>query len=159
MSSGKFLFLIMNSFFLFAFLTIVYFVKTISTGRRCSPWIKGKSHERDEMQGVEEEGQPKMDEFEGEEEEVESNSGDSSYDEEESIDEVAQCSSTPVAGIKSAGEYDAPIVSFLQGNTGNKSKTKVSCFFVSCIFFLIYIFPPPPLFWKIICFPIIYSTF
>ncbi len=76
------------------------------------------------MKGVEEEGQP---EFEVEEEEgLESNSGNSSYDEEESMDEVVQRSSTPVAGIKSAGEYDKPIVSLVEGNTGNKSKTKGS---------------------------------
>jgi hypothetical protein len=64
MSSGKFLILIMNCFFLFAFLTIVYFVKTISTGHWHSPWIKGKLPEsdRDEMEGLEEAGQP---EFEG----------------------------------------------------------------------------------------------
>jgi flavoprotein len=61
-----------------------------------------------------------------EEEGLESNSGDSSYDQEESMDEVVQCYSTPVAGIKSAGEYDTPIVSLVEGNTGNKSKTKVS---------------------------------
>jgi hypothetical protein len=124
MSSGKFLFLIMNSFFLFAFLTIIYFVKTISTGIRHSPRIKGKSPEWDEMKGVEEEGQP---EIEVEEEEgLDSNSGDSSYDKEESMDEVVQHSSTPMAGIKSAGEYDTPIVSLVEGNTGNKSKTKGS---------------------------------
>ena len=74
---------------------------------------------------VEEQGQP---EFELEEEEgsPESNSGDSSYDEETSMDEVVERSSTPVAGIKSAGEYDTPIVSLVEGNTGNKSKTKGS---------------------------------
>jgi hypothetical protein len=110
----------MNCFFLFTFLTIVYFVKTISTGIRCSPRIKGKSPERDEIQVLAEEGQP---EFEGEEEEgLESNSGDSSYEEEESIDKVAQCLSTPVAGIKTIGEYVTPIVSFVEGNTGNKQE-------------------------------------
>ena len=75
------------------------------------------------MMVVEEQGQP---EFELEEEEgsPESNSGDSSYDEESSMDEVVERSSTPVAGIKSAGEYDTPIVSLVEGNTGNKSNTK-----------------------------------
>ena len=66
-------------------------------------------------------------EFELDEEEEEgspeSNSGDSSYDEESSMDEVVERSSTPVAGIKSAGEYDTPIVSLVEGNTGN-SNTK-----------------------------------
>jgi Na+-transporting methylmalonyl-CoA/oxaloacetate decarboxylase gamma subunit len=51
MSSGKFFFLIMNYFFVFAFLTIVYFVKNVSTGIRRSPQIKGKSPERDEIGG------------------------------------------------------------------------------------------------------------
>ncbi len=76
---------------------------------------------------VEEEGQP---EFEVEEEEgsPESNSGDSSYNKESSMDEVVQRSSTPVAEIKSAGEYDTPIVSLVEGkgNSGNKSKSKNS---------------------------------
>jgi len=125
MSSGKFLILIMNCFFLFAFLTIVYFVNTISTGHRRSPRIKGKTPEsgRDEMEGLEEAGQP---EFEGEEEEgLESNSGDSSYEEEESMDEVAQRPSTPVAA-QLLTEYDTPIVTIIGGKTGKKKKTKDS---------------------------------
>ena len=123
MSSGKFLILIMNCFFLFAFLTVVYFVNTISTGHRRSPRIKGKLPEsgRDEMEGLEEAGQP---EFEGEEEEgLESNSGDSSYEEEESMDEVAQRPSTPVAA-QLLTEYDTPIVTIIGGKTGKKKKTK-----------------------------------
>ena len=128
MSSGKFLILIMNCFFLFTFLTIVYFVNTISTGHRHSPRIKGKSPEsgRDEMEGLEEAGQP---EFEGEEEEgLESNSGnsgDSSYEEEESMDEVAQRPSTPVAA-QLLTEYDTPIVTIIGGKTGKMKKTKDS---------------------------------
>jgi hypothetical protein len=128
MSSGKFLILTMNCFFLFAFLTVVYFVNTISTGHRRSPRIKGKTPEsgRDEMEGLEEAGQP---EFEGEEEEgLESNSGnsgDSSYEEEESMDEVAQRPSTPVAA-QLLTEYDTPIVTIIGGKTGKKKKTKDS---------------------------------
>jgi hypothetical protein len=79
------------------------------------------------MQVLAEAGQP---EFEGEEEEgLESNSGDSSYEEEESMDDVAQRPTTHVAGIKKTiGEYDTPIVSFVEGkgNSGNKSKSKIS---------------------------------
>jgi hypothetical protein len=123
MSSGKFLILTMNCFFLFAFLIVVYFVNTISTGHRRSPRIKGKTPEsgRDEMEGLEEAGQP---EFEGEEEEgLESNSGDSSYEEEEPMDEVAQRPSTPVAA-QLLTEYDTPIVTIIGGETGKKKKTK-----------------------------------
>jgi hypothetical protein len=123
MSSGKFLILTMNCFFLFAFLIVVYFVNTISTGHRRSPRIKGKTPEsgRDEMEGLEEAGQP---EFEGEEEEgLESNSGDSSYEEEEPMDEVAQRPSTPVAA-QLLTEYDTPIVTIIGGKTGKKKKTK-----------------------------------
>jgi hypothetical protein len=87
-----------------------------------------KSPEREEMMVVEEQGQT---EFEVEEEEgsPESNSGDSSYDKESSMDEVVQRSSTPVAGVKKTiGDYDTPIVSFVEGkgNSGNKSKSKIS---------------------------------
>ena len=94
---------------------------------------------------VEEQGQP---EFELEEEEgsPESNSGDSSYDEESSMDEVVERSSTPVAGIKSAGEYDTPIVSLVEGNTGN-SNTKDTVIrssgkyvFLFVVFFLYYVY-------------------
>jgi hypothetical protein len=178
MSSGKFLILTMNCFFLFAFLTIIYFVNTILTGHRHSPRIKGKSPEREEMKGVEEQWQP---EFEVEEQEgsPESNSGDSSYNEESSMDEVVQRSSTPVAGIKKTiGEYDTPIVSFVEGkgNSGNKSKSKISSnesnntvirnsgkyVFLFVVFFFSLFFPNLlffSLFWQIICFPLIYSTF
>jgi len=89
-------------------------------------------------------------EFELDEEEEEgspeSNSGDSSYDEESSMDEVVERSSTPVAGIKSAGEYDTPIVSLVEGNTGN-SNTKDTVIrssgkyvFLFVVFFLYYVY-------------------
>jgi hypothetical protein len=68
-------------------------------------------------------GQP---EFEREEEEgLESNSGDSSYEEEESMDEVAQRPTTPVAAQLST-EYNTPIVTIIGGKTGEKKKTKDS---------------------------------
>lgn len=89
-------------------------------------------------------------EFELDEEEEEgspeSNSGDSSYDEESSMDEVVERSSTPVAGIKSAGEYDTPIVSLVEGNTGN-SNTKDTVIrssgkyvFLFVVFFLYHVY-------------------
>jgi hypothetical protein len=87
-------------------------------------------------------------EFELDEEEEEgspeSNSGDSSYDKDS--DEVVERSSTPVAGIKSAGEYDTPIVSLVEGNTGN-SNTKDTVIrssgkyvFLFVVFFLYYVY-------------------
>jgi hypothetical protein len=116
----------MNCFFLFAFLTIVYFVKTISTGPRRSPRIKGKSPEsgRDEIEGLEVGVQAELDE--SKEEEVESDYSDLSYDESESISEEAQggvLPSTPVAAQLST-EYNTPIVTILGGKTGKKKKTK-----------------------------------
>jgi hypothetical protein len=118
----------MNCFFLFAFLTIVYFVKTISTGHQRSPRIKGKSPEsgREVMEGLDEGVQAELDE--SKEEEVESNSSDSSYDESESISEEAQVGvlpSTPVAAQLSP-KYDTPIVTLLGGKTGKKKKMKES---------------------------------
>ncbi len=111
----------MNCFFLFAFLTIIYFVNTILTGHRHSPRIKGKSPEREEMKVVEEQGQPKF-EVEEEEGSPESNSSDSSYDEEESMDEVAQRPTTPVAA-QLLTEYNTPIVTIIGGKTGKMKKT------------------------------------
>jgi hypothetical protein len=75
------------------------------------------------MQVLAEAGHP---EFEGEEEEgLESNSGDSSYEEEESMNEVAQRPTTSVAAQLST-EYDTPIVTIIGGKTGKKKKTEES---------------------------------